>query len=115
MRENNNEECQHQRMPEVSSKGCNNRSSVSTQNAVSLASMSDADPTAGPSRMNVESQLRPEHGNFICPECGRSFIRKDYLVVHYRTHTGEKPFPCDKCDRRFSQKCSMVRHRRTHT
>ncbi|GBN22475.1 Zinc finger protein 467 [Araneus ventricosus] len=115
MSENNHEEAQHQRTSEVASKGFNNRSNVFVENAVSLASMSDADLITGPSHMNAESQLRPEYGNFICPECGKSFIRKDYLVLHYRTHTGEKPFPCDKCDRRFSQKCSMVRHLRTHT
>ncbi|GBN48048.1 Zinc finger protein 467 [Araneus ventricosus] len=115
MSENNNEEAQHQRTSEVASKVCNNRSNVSAENAASLASMSDADPIAGPSRMNVESQLRTEHGNFICPECGKSVKSKSHLVEHYRTHTGEKPFPCDKCDKRFSTKYALTTHLRTHT
>ncbi|GBN77407.1 hypothetical protein AVEN_204043-1 [Araneus ventricosus] len=86
MCENNHEEAQHQRTSEVASKGVNNISNIFPDDAVSLASMSDADPIAGPSHMGVESQLRPEYGNFICSECGKSFKWKGHLVVHYRTH-----------------------------
>ncbi|GBN93298.1 Zinc finger protein 467, partial [Araneus ventricosus] len=115
MSENNHEEAQHQPTSEVASKVCNNISNDFAENAVSVASMSDADPIAGPSSMNVESQLRTEHGNFICPECGKSVKWKSHLVEHYRTHTGEKPFPCDKCDKRFSTKYALTTHLRTHT
>ncbi|GBO25391.1 hypothetical protein AVEN_154373-1 [Araneus ventricosus] len=114
MRENKNQEERLHCTSAVSSKGCNNRSNVFAENAVSLASMSDADPIAGPSRMNVESELRPEHGNLICKKCGKSFSRKDNLVVHYRTHTGEKLFPCDRCLKRFSRKSALTSHLRSH-
>ncbi|GBL85794.1 Zinc finger protein 467 [Araneus ventricosus] len=115
MSANNNEEKQHQRTSEVASKVVNNISNVSADNAASLASMSDADPIAGPSHMNVEAQLRPEHGIFICPECGKSLKWKSHFVEHYRTHTGEKPFPCNWCDKRFSTKNILTTHLRTHT
>ncbi|GBN72492.1 Zinc finger protein 674 [Araneus ventricosus] len=115
MHENINEEAQHKCITEIDSKVINKRSNVFAENAIPLASLSDPDPIAGPSRMNVESQLRTEHGNFICPECGKSFNCKSHLVEHYRTHTGEKPFPCDKCDKRFSRKYTLTIHHRTHT
>ncbi|GBN85955.1 hypothetical protein AVEN_56519-1, partial [Araneus ventricosus] len=76
--ETNHEEAQHQRTSEVASKGINNISNIFPDNAVSLASMSDADPIAGPSHMGVESQWRPGHGNFICSECGKSFKWKGH-------------------------------------
>ncbi|GBN77404.1 Zinc finger protein 782 [Araneus ventricosus] len=115
MSDNNHEEAQNQRTSEVASKGVNNISNVSADNAVSLASISDADPITGHSRMNVEAQWRTENGNFICPECGKSFKWKSLLVVHYRTHTGEKPFPCDRCDKCFSTKGKLNTHLRSHT
>ncbi|GBO03838.1 Zinc finger protein 674 [Araneus ventricosus] len=115
MRENNSKEEQHQCTSEIFSQDCNNIRIVFVENAVSPASTSDADPNAGHSRMNVEAHIRPEHGNFICPECGKSFSRKDNLVVHYRTHTGEKLFPCDRCHKRFSTKNVLTIHLRTHT
>ncbi|GBN33855.1 Protein glass [Araneus ventricosus] len=115
MHENFNEEAKHKSITERDSKGINKRSNVSAENAIPLASLSDADPIAGPSRMNIEYQLRTEHGNFICPVCGKSVKWKRHLVEHYRTHTGEKPFPCDKCDKRFSTKCNLTTHLRTHS
>ncbi|GBN72369.1 Zinc finger and SCAN domain-containing protein 32 [Araneus ventricosus] len=115
MSENNQEEAQHQSISEIVSKVINNRSNDFSDNAVSLSSMSDADPITGPSRLNVEAQIRSEYGNFICPEYGKSFKCKSHLVEHYRTHTGEKPFPCDKCDKCFSTKSNLTTHLRTHT
>lgn len=54
------------------------------------------------------------HGQKIrkykCDVCGWAFQRNSNLKVHYRSHTGERPFHCDKCGVEFSRKGSLIRH-----
>ncbi|CBY32589.1 unnamed protein product [Oikopleura dioica] len=60
------------------------------------------------------SSLQPQN-ELKCQICGREFARRTNLLLHYRTHTGEKPYSCDSCGRSFSQSGSLKAHKRIHT
>ncbi|MPC70534.1 Gastrula zinc finger protein XlCGF9.1 [Portunus trituberculatus] len=50
---------------------------------------------------------------YLCPYCSRRFRRRDGLVLHVRTHTGERPYACPHCRVAFAQKSHLNRHIRT--
>ncbi|GBN17583.1 hypothetical protein AVEN_121081-1 [Araneus ventricosus] len=43
------------------------------------------------SDVDVVAQRRSEDTHFVCPMSGKSNRRRADFVVHYQTHTGEKP------------------------
>ncbi|GJQ79044.1 hypothetical protein Trydic_g203 [Trypoxylus dichotomus] len=47
--------------------------------------------------------------------CEKCFTKKDYLVLHERIHSGEKPYCCSHCGKRFNQDASLRIHVRGHT
>ncbi|KAH7970293.1 hypothetical protein HPB49_002339 [Dermacentor silvarum] len=53
--------------------------------------------------------------NNKCDMCDKMFHRADYLAVHYRTHTGERPYECEICGKSFRQPQHLHNHKRTHT
>ncbi|XP_071968782.1 uncharacterized protein [Engystomops pustulosus] len=52
---------------------------------------------------------------FSCVECGKSFSQSSYLVKHLKIHTGDKKFPCTECGKCFYRKSALVIHLRNHT
>ena len=42
-----------------------------------------------------------ESKEYKCEQCPAAFHRKQYLVTHKLSHTGERPFMCEACGKSY--------------
>ncbi|KAK1158818.1 hypothetical protein AOXY_G22569 [Acipenser oxyrinchus oxyrinchus] len=71
-------------------------------------------PPLPPMAPNHTTSPQPQLKSKSCEFCGKTFKFQSNLVVHRRSHTGEKPYKCQLCDHACSQASKLKRHMKTH-
>lgn len=61
------------------------------------------------------TRRRPPGSRHECSYCPYSSQSRTKVVLHERTHTGERPFACGVCGKAFVQQCNLIRHVRIHS
>lgn len=51
---------------------------------------------------------------YACDYCDKKFRFENNLIIHQRTHSGEKPYKCTACDFECSHINKLMRHMRVH-
>ncbi|XP_052273602.1 B-cell lymphoma/leukemia 11A-like isoform X2 [Dreissena polymorpha] len=69
-----------------------------------------------PTELDKQDDTQGSPGNQkSCEFCGKTFRFQSNLIVHRRSHTGEKPYKCPLCPHACTQQSKLKRHLKTHS
>ena len=57
-----------------------------------------------------EERVHEKQKNWFCKACSFSAYEKGNLVIHMRTHTGERPYRCKICTKSFARLDILHKH-----
>jgi len=86
-----------------------------TDNLLNGSLLADTVSEAAVAANSRKTKLDPSVRLYVCETCGRTFTKKERLIFHERTHSGERPFECETCGRRFSLAGNLRRHLPLHS
>jgi len=66
-------------------------------------------------RPQPKAKIDKNKKSLNCMHCQKSFTQSKGLVIHIRSHTGEKPYFCVHCPKSFSCAKTLRLHTRIHT
>ncbi|KAE8747878.1 hypothetical protein FOCC_FOCC005491 [Frankliniella occidentalis] len=71
-------------------------------------------PESGRYVLDEESQRLVRIEDNQCDICFRVLSTKNSLKMHYRSHTGERPYKCGECEMAFTKRGDLGRHLLIH-
>lgn len=63
---------------------------------------------------DLKSTKQPAPRLHNCDQCSASFRKRSHLKMHFRIHSGERPFQCNICERSFVSSGVLKAHILTH-
>ncbi|KAM4034994.1 zinc finger protein 217 isoform 2-T2 [Anomaloglossus baeobatrachus] len=84
--------------------------SVEDKESVKMEDMSEGERKERLQNKKAKRKTKLPPASNQCSYCKKSFRSNYYLNIHFRIHTGEKPYTCEVCRYKVAQKTSMRYH-----